>query len=88
MMPRIALKVTGGDATLSLHEQGGASLRVSSDCVGKAPPIYEGPYSVTPSQHQQVLSTAGMELAHDVTVAPIPSNYGLITWNGSALTVS
>ena len=27
-------------------------------------------------------------MASDVTVNPIPSNYGLITWDGSVLTVS
>lgn len=49
---------------------------------------YTGPYTVTPTQQTQTLSTQGLHMAHNVTVNPIPSNYGLITWNGSILTVS
>ena len=49
---------------------------------------YEGPYDVTPSGDVQTLATAGRTLAHDVTVAAIPSNYGLITYDGTIITVS
>lgn len=49
---------------------------------------YHGVYDVTPSQETQTLYTANKVLTRNVTVAPIPSNYGLITWDGSALTVS
>lgn len=51
-------------------------------------PDYAGAYEVTPSATEQVLATAETILYHDVVVAPIPSNYGLITWNGSTITVS
>ena len=51
-------------------------------------PGYTGTYTVTPNRNTQRLSTAGKRLTEDVVVNPIPSNYGLITWNGSALTVS
>ena len=49
---------------------------------------YHGATEVTPSEETQVLPTAGEMLSSDITVNPIPSNYGLITWNGSTLTVS
>lgn len=49
---------------------------------------YTGPYEVTPTRETQVLGTAGRRMASDVTIAPIPQNYGLITWNGATLTVS
>ena len=49
---------------------------------------YEGEYEVTPTQETQTLSTAGLVMDADVTINPIPSNYGLITWDGSVLTVS
>lgn len=49
---------------------------------------YTGEYEVTPSAETQTLDTAGLRLARNVTVNPIPQNYGLITWNGSFLTVS
>ena len=55
-------------------------------------PIYPSPYTrtytVTPSNEEQVLETAGLMMTANVRVEPIPSNYGLITWNGSTLTVS
>lgn len=49
---------------------------------------YHGEYTVTPSAEAQVLDTRGKNLAEDVVIAPIPNNYGLITWDGSTLTVS
>ena len=49
---------------------------------------YEGPYSVTPTEEVQTLETDGKRMTDNVTINPIPSNYGLITWNGTALTVS
>lgn len=49
---------------------------------------YTGALTVTPSQNTQTLQTTGMVLDGDVVVDPIPSNYGLITWNGSALVIS
>lgn len=49
---------------------------------------YTGQTAVTPSDTRQVLPTAGTLLTQDITIEPIPQNYGLITWNGSTLTVS
>lgn len=49
---------------------------------------YTGSYSVTPSSVPQTLATAARVLLEDIVVEAIPSNYGLITWNGSTLTVS
>lgn len=49
---------------------------------------YEGAYEVTPGPEAVVLETAGRAMAENVTINPIPSNYGLISWNGSTLTVS
>lgn len=49
---------------------------------------YVGEYEVTPSAETQTLDTAGMRMSRAVTINPIPQNYGLITWNGSFLTVS
>lgn len=50
--------------------------------------VYTGSYEVIPSQLTQTLQTADKILAGDVIIHPIPSNYGLITWNGAVLTVS
>lgn len=52
------------------------------------PPSYEGAYEVTPSEETQTLETDSLYMRGDIVIHPIPSNYGLITWNGSTLTVS
>lgn len=52
------------------------------------PPSYEGEYEVTPSDETQTLDTDSLYMRGNITINPIPSNYGLITWNGSVLTVS
>lgn len=49
---------------------------------------YEGPYEVTPTRQTQTLATEGKHTTANIVVNPIPNNYGLITWNGSTLTVS
>lgn len=43
----------------------------------------------TPTQETQILlPDENFDALSKVTVNPIPSNYGLITWNGAYLTVS
>ena len=51
-------------------------------------PVYEGTTEVTPSNQAQILQTSNKTLTRNIVVNPIPSNYGLVTWNGSVLTVS
>ena len=51
-------------------------------------PDYAGAYEVTPSAETQILPTSGTGLLQDIRINPIPSNYGLITWNGATLLVS
>lgn len=51
-------------------------------------PVYTGEITVTPTQETQVLETADHSVLDNITINPIPHNYGLITWDGSALTVS
>ncbi len=49
---------------------------------------YTGEYEATPTAFAQVFATAGKSMASDFTVNPIPNNYGLITYDGSTITVS
>jgi hypothetical protein len=51
-------------------------------------PRYEGDYEFTPSDQTQTVAIEGLMARQDIVINPIPSNYGLITWNGSTLTVS
>lgn len=59
---------------------------IARDFVERDP--YTGSYTITPSSEAQVLQTNNMRMTDNVTIEPIPSNYGLITWNGSTITVS
>jgi hypothetical protein len=52
------------------------------------PPSYSGSYEVTPSDTEQVLETENLYMTDNITINPIPNNYGLITYNGSTITVS
>lgn len=49
---------------------------------------YEGAYEFTPSQSEQTVEIGGLWAREDIIIKPIPSNYGLIEWDGSTLTVS
>lgn len=49
---------------------------------------YEGDYEITPSEGLQTLPTANRQLARDIVVAPIPKNYGRITYNGGGIIIT
>ena len=50
---------------------------------------YDGAYEVTPQARSDViLDTSGKLMTDEVIIKAIPSNYGLITWDGFTLTVS
>ena len=49
---------------------------------------YEGVYEITPSNAIQILETQDKKCTDNIVINPIPNNYGLITWNGSYLTIS
>ena len=48
---------------------------------------YEGPYEVTPTEEEQVLAVTGKTGQRNITVNPIPDNYGRLQWSGNTLTV-
>lgn len=74
-----------GDCSLEIPESGELGIVTS---IGGARPPYTGETTVTPSDVTQVLYTADMTVLENITINPIPNNYGLIGWNGSVLTVS
>lgn len=83
----IKLRVQSTEVKLKVGEGDTAKFR-ASEGIPIYPEPYTGDYTVTPTGETQTLSTAGLMMTENVTVNPIPSNYGLITWNGSTLTVS
>lgn len=81
-------RLTAGErisGRLAAEERIRGSLTIPSRIL---PEEYEGSYDVTPGPEEQILATANRWLTEDITVQPIPDNYGLITWDGSIITVS
>jgi len=85
-----------GDICLTLTEDAGATVSIVeggefgiiTEVHTGDLPYYTGATEVTPTQETQVLSTAEKAVSNNIIINPIPKNYGLITWNGSTLTVS
>lgn len=51
-------------------------------------PEYTGQTVFTPSETTQTAQTAGMVLNGNITINPIPSDYGHVEYDGSTLTIS
>ena len=49
---------------------------------------YDGPYEFTPTAGSQTIEIDHKMATANIIINPIPSNWGLITWNGATLTVS
>ena len=77
-MSRIIGTLSGG-ATL-------ASVLYIPEIVQTNP--FQGSYEYTPTAQTQTIAIEGLRALHDITINPIPQNYGLITWNGAFLTIS
>lgn len=76
---RYALEVVDQSQCVSLAQE---VRMVSADY-----PTYEGQTVFTPSDSAQVVQTAGRAVLTDITINPIPSNYGRIERRGSAVIV-
>lgn len=75
------------EATLAVDDDVGVLLSLD-DAFVDGGRRYDGPYEVTPTRYTQILPTSGKKMNDDVTINPIPHEYGLITWDGSSLMVS
>ena len=84
--PVIGKLTPEGKLTGSLSS--GGTLSGGLSIGGAVAPYYDGPYEFTPTQEPQVVEIANQQAAQDIIINPIPSNYGLITWDGTVLTVS
>lgn len=51
-------------------------------------PEYRGAVEFTPTNERQIIPTMGTAVFDNIVINPIPNNYGLITYNGSFLTVA
>ena len=51
-------------------------------------PDYSGAYEFVPTAETQTIPTDHLVLLDNIVIDPIPSNYGLISWDGVVITVS
>ena len=75
----------------AIDVSGSANTKAISVNVDKGLPTfpeYKGETTFTPSQHEQTVQTKNTLVQSNITIKPIPNNYGLITYNGSFITVS
>ena len=86
----VSLDVESSPVHLPLQVEDGneIDLDLETGIVYRTGDIYPGEATVIPSEETQILQTAGFQMPRNVTIEPIPQNYGLITWNGSVITVS
>ena len=77
--------VIDGDCSLDLIQDGSAQVVTA---IRGGYPIWSGETEFTPAQEEQIIPTAGFLMSENIIIKPIPNSYGLISWNGSVLTVS
>lgn len=89
MINHVALTVVDDNAiALSVSGEEGIGLTMSAEQLIVDPPYFDGPYEFTPSASAQTIAIEEKMGRSDIIINPIPNNYGLITWDGSTLTVS
>ena len=74
-----AIEIGGGDRHAEVDIHGSEKV---------IPPKYDGPYEFTPTRETQTAHITGKMGKEDIIINPIPSNYGLVTYNGSIITIS
>lgn len=79
--------VDNNEVNLSVGNPNGLSLS-AGEVINIGAETYDGPYEWTPSAETQTIPIKDKQATADIVVKPIPSNYGLITWSGTTLTVS
>lgn len=79
--------VDGGTMTLTIIDDAD-DMQLQLDNIGGEIPAYEGPTVFTPSRETQIAPTKNKLLLDNITINPIPQNYGLVTYNGSIITIS
>lgn len=86
----IPIDVFEADSELQIEISDFEFVSLELDAIGYPiyPERYTGTYNVVPTMQKQLLKTKDLAMLDDVTIERIPDCYGLITWNGSFLTVS
>lgn len=74
---------------IEIAEEADSEIELSMEDEGVGEyPVYAGEYEITPSLETQTLETAYRVLTSNVVIAPIPNNYGKISYDGSTLYIT
>lgn len=86
----IKAKITDSVVAVSPSLSGDISVTAEliTKVIGSSADPYTGETEFTPTEETQVVPTENFFMTSNIIINPIPSNYGLITWNGAVLTVS
>lgn len=79
--------VDNSTLSLSINDSDGLSLS-AGEVINVGADLYDGSYEWTPSTETQTIQINGKQATADIVIQPIPNNYGLVTYNGSTITVS
>lgn len=79
---------TNTDAVLAVNDSENIGLEAEPSIVIDRTTVYDGACEWTPTDSVQTIEIANKKALENIKINPIPNNYGLITWNGSTLTVS
>lgn len=87
-MDRIKARLNGlGSLTAALAGKSQMAAKLQALDAIETPP-FTGDYEYTPTNAEQTIEIGGLRAVSNITINPIPQNYGLISWNGSIITVS
>lgn len=79
----------GGGGAIEIGGAGERHATISVTGSGAVPVHhYTGPYEFTPAAEEQRVRIARKQAEEDIIIHPIPQNYGLVTYNGSIITIS
>ena len=79
----------GGGGAIEISGGGERHATISVTGSGAVPvPHYTGPYEFTPTAEEQRVKIARKHAEEHIIIHPIPRNYGLVTYNGSIITIS
>ena len=83
------LSLNDNDVVMFAKEEDEVVLSIENvKIINNSVEVYKGEYEFTPTQEKQIVPINHKEAIEDVVINPIPSNYGLITYNGAEITVS
>lgn len=76
------------DAGFTLTIDDSVDMTLTLQNYGWEVPTYEGETIFIPKQEERIVLTKNKMMLDNITIRPIPENYGLITYNGGIITVS